>query len=366
MEVFYESRFKILLNFDFDLIYLFQRSQRIPSSSPMIMIYFLLFLPLSTSLSNPPALPPPTLPRNVKDSLSALRSSVQSSLTSKSSRILVNMPNGCNYKMEDKSNSAPPSNTPTTDLVHRSDRELARIFVEMFQPIGGERISVVMDSHELLSKAEKKWGDVTSICSLVSFDKSPKKKKKKDEKRRNKGFAQIMAEEMDKDMDMDDGSSSNNLLPADTECAIIVAPSESRFSAIKNLSESVGPACLIIIINCRDIAHDRFYTEIDSKAGEVAAGGPYTNAFTLKAVDSKIAPDCLLHKRFSSPWLFSTAPRKLVGPKTISTFLGDENVLSDEQLSSSYEAWKLAGFEDDVLAKVEKGVDEFLSFFQSS
>eukprot|EP00520_Triparma_pacifica_P002359 CAMPEP_0118662172 /NCGR_PEP_ID=MMETSP0785-20121206/16677_1 /TAXON_ID=91992 /ORGANISM="Bolidomonas pacifica, Strain CCMP 1866" /LENGTH=117 /DNA_ID=CAMNT_0006555673 /DNA_START=97 /DNA_END=447 /DNA_ORIENTATION=+ len=114
------------------------------------MSVFLLFLILIiiTPSSTPLKL---TLPKSVKESVSNCRKSVQQSLTEKNSRMIVEFPTGTDFQLESKSSSSSklrslespsPNAPPTTATIEKSNRELARVFVEMFQPLGSSSITV--------------------------------------------------------------------------------------------------------------------------------------------------------------------------------------------------------------------------------
>jgi len=81
------------------------------------------------------------LPRSVKESVANCRKSVQECLGEKKSRMIVEFPTGTDFQLEAKSkkkgklsalemsnDTAAPSTTLT---FHKSNRELARLFVEV-------------------------------------------------------------------------------------------------------------------------------------------------------------------------------------------------------------------------------------------
>lgn len=96
----------------------------------------------------------PTLPKDVKDAISNCRAAVQTALEQRLSRMDIELPVGANFgvekggagkkkgggRMADALGDSSNGGAPTMDQLTKSDRELARIFVEMFQPLGGEHI----------------------------------------------------------------------------------------------------------------------------------------------------------------------------------------------------------------------------------
>ena len=97
----------------------------------------------------------------------------------------------------------------TMEKLDTSNRELARLFVEMFQPLGGQHISAVFNDESLADEARKLWsGDLSVECNIVAIDRKGKRSRGglmggKGKKKKAMGFASKMAEELE-----DDGSSS--------------------------------------------------------------------------------------------------------------------------------------------------------------
>lgn len=88
------------------------------------------------------------LPRDVKEAVSKCRKAVQSGLEQRLSRMYVEFPVGTKFGVEKGSGKSKKGSKLasamkedlgsglTVDLLETSDRELARLFVEMFQPVG--------------------------------------------------------------------------------------------------------------------------------------------------------------------------------------------------------------------------------------
>lgn len=81
-----------------------------------------------------------SFPKDVKEAVTRCRASVQEALGKRISRMDIEFPVGANFgvekggkKQSQKKSSAGVATLPTKDLLDTSDRELARIFVEMFQ-----------------------------------------------------------------------------------------------------------------------------------------------------------------------------------------------------------------------------------------
>ena len=105
----------------------------------------------------------------------------------------------------------------TMEKLERSNRELARLFVEMFQPLGGDHITCVFNNENLADVARKLWAnDLSAECSIAAIDRKRRKGGgiggKKGKKKKAKGFAAVMADAIE-----DDGSSGPFKLRDGTE-----------------------------------------------------------------------------------------------------------------------------------------------------
>ena len=84
----------------------------------------------------------PKLPRDVKEAVQICREATQSALQKRISRMDIEFPVGAKFNVEKGGPKRKSGDSPTRDDLDRSDRELARLFVDMFQPVGGDRITV--------------------------------------------------------------------------------------------------------------------------------------------------------------------------------------------------------------------------------
>lgn len=146
-------------------------------------------LQISNLFNNEPS--DPQLPADVKEAVSKCRAAVQKGLASKLSRMDVEFPVGTKFGVENTSSNKKrggklasamadqESNTSgvTKAMLETSDRELARLFVEMFQPVGGDSISVVFSDDALQNMAGASWkGDPTASCRIMSVTRGKKRK----------------------------------------------------------------------------------------------------------------------------------------------------------------------------------------------
>jgi hypothetical protein len=130
-------------------------------------------------------------------------------------------------------------NNNMTSLSHHSrtiletlDRELARVFVAIFQPMGGKQhIAVVFANESLAERARTSWkGDSGAECHILCAGRrklslsSSKKRKKPME------IAAKLAAEVE-----NDSSSGPLSLPDGIEVALFVAPGPNELLVVQNV-----------------------------------------------------------------------------------------------------------------------------------
>ena len=264
----------------------------------------------------------PSLPKDVKEAVLKCRTAVQKGLEDRLSRMDVEFPVGTKFSVEKGSSggkkrgrnvsSAIQSNegAPTKDMFDTSDRELARLFVEMFQPVGGNAITVVFKDEDLADIAKKRWkGDVSADCIISSVHRGKKTKALgrgmgggKAKGKKKMGFAAKMNEEFN------DASSGPFKLPEKCEVALFVSPDPKELIAVNKICDEVGMGSLVILLNARlsnienfgsDEAKDRFENEFES-------------VFYLSTAPQDAAPGCLMHRAYPTDWIVARKPK--VGP----------------------------------------------------
>jgi len=308
------------------------------------------------------------LPRDVKEAVSKCREATQAALADRTSRMTVDFPVGAKFGVEKKTKSSSKqqnldssdSKTPTRHDLQKSDRELSRIFVEMFQPVGGQHLTVAFNTVEEADAARMQWkGDPSAEARILSLDRrkssAAKKKKKAKSKASAKGFAAKLAAEIDDD---DSGNETGPFrLPDNTEVALIVAPGPKELIVIERICEAVGMGTLVVLLNARlppsSSGSTTSSTNSNNYFGSPAAENLFTTdfetVFSLAAVTpQEAAPGCLLYRSYiASDWVLARKPA--VGPpKTILA-----------QATRPTEAECRAAWEDalEQLSGVEKNVE---------
>ncbi|KAL7550631.1 hypothetical protein ACHAWF_013850 [Thalassiosira exigua] len=283
------------------------------------------------------------LPKDVKDAISKCRGAVQKGLEDRISRMDVEMPVGANFGVENKKGKGKRGNLSTLtggdeqqegltmEKLDTSNRELARLFVEMFQPLGGEHISAIFNDEYLADQARQRWSnDVSAECQILAIDRKGKrgvlKTGKKNKKKKARGFAAKMAEEMD-----DGGATSSGPfnLPKDTEVAVFVSPGPKELIAIERICNEVGMGTCIILLNARISLIDKF----SSADARKLFTEEFQTMWSLSAAPQEDAPGCLMHKAYPGPWVLARKP-KVWAPKTIA--LKDGPRFSGEECKDAF------------------------------
>ena len=286
----------------------------------------------------------PSLPRDVKEAVSICRAATQEALKNRVSRMDIEFPVGAKFNVEPqpkRKNASSGDNTPTKEDLARSDRELARLFVDMFQPVGGENLSVIFTDVSSADAAKKKWkDDSTAKCRILSLDRrksaSPKKKVKA------KGFAAKLAAEIEEDGESVGGPFK---LPENTEVAIFVSPGPKELVVVERICDEVGMGTLVILLNARLSTISNFGT---SAAAELFRK-EFESVFHLAAFQpQEVAPNCLLHRAYPGKWILARKP-SVGSPKTI---LVTEARPSTEEAATS--------FDNLEISDVEKGVEDMV------
>ena len=246
----------------------------------------------------------PQLPRDVKEAVKNCREATQLALQDRVSRMDVEFPVGTRFGIEKSSlkkrkGQTIGDNKPTMEDLNRSDRELARIFIEMFQPVGGDKIVVCFNDVEIANEARKQYSeDATAAAQILSLDR--RKGVKKLKKSPNMGFAAKIAAEVEDNLD----ESGPFRLPTNTEVAVFVAPGPKELVIVERICESVGMGTLVILLNARLAS----ITNFGSASGEALFREEFKTVFSLCAASQVAAPGCLLYCIYGSNWILARKP----------------------------------------------------------
>lgn len=278
-------------------------------------------------------------PKDVKDAVSKCREAVQQALQQRQSRMDIEFPVGTKFGVEPvrKKNKRQQTNSdgpPTRQVLDTSNRELSRLFVDMFQPVGGENIAVVFTDSTLADQARNAWkGDTTAQCRILSLDN--KKSSKKQKKKKPLGFAAKMEAEVG-----NTDESGPFAIPENIEVALFVAPStQKELAVIERICDSVGQATLVVLLNARLASIEKFPAE-----SETLFLQEFEPVFSLCAAPQSVAPGCLLHRSYPSDWLVARKP-KIGTPKVI---FNQKERPTEDDCKRAYDSIDVSDFEKNV------------------
>jgi len=318
------------------------------------------------------------LPRDVKEAFKNCRQATQKALQNRLSRMDVEFPVGSDFGVEKKSkpkggrqrrgqagadgSDASISGGPTQSTLDRSNRELARLFVEMFQPVGGSNIVATFVDDELADLAKTNWkNDAGASCRVLAMNRRPggaaKKNKKKGKKvlTSARGFAAKMAAEVEDTPEVGNNQSSGRgpfKLPPNTEVALFVAPGPKELIVIEKICETVGMGTLVVLLNARLDKVTNFGTEATEKLFKE----DFETVFSLAAAPQQEAPSCLLYRAYPGDWVLARKPN--VGrPKTILS-LSDKP--TKEECRQAFDSLEISDLEKNV----EGFVDNVAGWFR--
>ena len=310
------------------------------------------------------------LPRDVKEAVTNCREATQQALQNRLSRMDIEFPVGTDFGVEKKNKpkggrrkrptEEGSDGAPTMITLDRSNRELARLFVEMFQPVGGENIVVSFVDNELADVAKKSWkNDAGAKCRVLAMNRRPggskasKKKKGKKVLTSARGFAAKLAAEVEDDDKTSVGSGRGPFeLPPKTEVALFVAPGPKELIVIEKICNTVGMGTLVVLLNARLDKISNFGTD----ATEELFRDEFESVFSLAAAPQEEAPNCLLYRAYPGDWVLARKPN--VGrPKTI---LSQSDKPTKESCGQAFDNLEITDLEKNV----EGFVDNVAGWFR--
>lgn len=300
-----------------------------------------------------------SLPKDVKEAVSKCRTATQEALKQRLSRIQIEFPVGTKFNVEQtpKNNKVGEKQGPTQEEFQRSDRELARLFVDMFQPVGGDQIAVVFNDANLADLAKKKWkGDPTARSVILSLDRRKSKytSKKKSTGSKRKGFASKLAQEMDDSSSVDGQTPSGPFqLPESCQVCLFVNPGPKEFIIIEKICSQVGMETLVILLNARTSS----VASWGSPAAKTLFLDVFETVFYLGAAPQNEAPNCLLFHFYPNK-VWTLARKPAVGPpQTVQDF---DHQPTPKECAAAFETIQISQVEKNVEGVIE-GVAKWFS-----
>ena len=280
------------------------------------------------------------------------------------------MPVGANFGVEKKNTSKNKKGgnlasltgddepSLTLEKLDTSNRELARLFVEMFQPLGSEHISAVFNDQYLADEARQRWSnDISAECNIVAIDRKMKKSrggvlssgnKGMQKKKKSMGFAAKIAAEME-----DERDSGPFNLPKGTEVALFVAPGPKELIAVERICKEVGMGTCVILLNARLSLIEKYASD-DARR---LFTEDFETVWYLSAAPQEEAPGCLMHRAYPGSWVLARKP-KVGAPKTIGLKEGEK--FSGEECREAYGKIEISDLEKGT----EKLAENMASWFK--
>ncbi|KAL7577782.1 hypothetical protein ACA910_010539 [Epithemia clementina (nom. ined.)] len=327
------------------------------------------------------------LPRDVKDAVSICRVATQQALQQRISRMTIEFPVGTKFGVEkvpkaannnDKATTKKTTATTTIEggpskaQLDTSDRELARLFVEMFQPVGSENIVVAFVDQGLADQAKSKWqegGDATAACRVLALNRrggSLSSSSSKTKKKKPMGFAAKLAADLGDAADQAGGGGPFQL-PSGCEVAIFVAPGPKELIVIERICQQVGMGTLVILLNARlsAVAAAAKSPSTTPTTGITYFGTPasaqlflndFVPVFCLCAVQpQEVAPNGMLYRAFPGPWILARKPK--VGPPK--PLLTQETQPSLDECRTAFDQLELSEMDQTVENALENVANWF-------
>jgi len=291
-----------------------------------------------------------SLPKDVKEAVAKCRQATQDALKAQKSRMDIEFPVGTKFNVEPtpKRKKGEKNQPPTQTELQKSDRELARLFVDMFQPVGGDRIAVVFNDVDQSDMAKKKWKDDPTAKSVVlSMDRRKSKlNKKKATGAKKRGFAAKLAQEMEEDGSSAGGLSSGPFrIPENTEVALFVAPGPKELIMVEKICEQVGMGTLVVLLNARTSLVETW----GSPEQKDLFTKEFESVFHLGAAPQDVAPNCLLFQAYPGDWVVARKPT-VGAPQTIQTF---DHRPTPEECQNAFESMEVSQVEKNMEGALE-------------
>jgi hypothetical protein len=264
------------------------------------------------------------LPRTPKALVAQLRETVQGALQLRQSRMRVSLPPGFDYGIESQRKGKQVSSK-----IARSDRELARLFVEMFQGTGLVP-TVCFCTVEDASAASRLWGDIEA--RVVALDPAagrggtgPAKPANPTRAKPRGGGGGGFGAAAPSPGSTPKAASS---VPDSAEVVFVVSPGQPQCDAIQTFCSEHGLDRLVVLLNARCLEEpppgdaDEAGSQLAMATGAGAATAEARAYFSAEFRDVYVfitdpagkttAPAVLFKRSLDQPWSLVSKPK--IGP----------------------------------------------------
>jgi len=219
--------------------------------------------------------------------------------------------------------------------IARSDRELARIFVEMMQPVG-DGLVVAFRTKALANAAKRTWKLDPSEATIISFP----------EKSKSAFAAEVSAP----------AEFRKTLSKVKCLCLLVVAPYLDQLRLVNDLSNTVGDAMGIMLLNARIHGRDRTTQKLPAKLKKEMMEN-FVPSYHIRFLERKNS--ILFHAMGGeglSPWLVAQQRELFGGRPVTQEILRSKDEPTPAQVEQAFEEYdtKERSVTDTLLDLVDK------------
>ena len=298
------------------------------------------------------------LPRNIKEMIDQLRASTQASLGARQSRLAVEMPVGMEFGVEgQKAKRKGKTKIIGSEDIIRSNRELARLFVGMFEGTGLVPLVLFPSDYEATA-AKKMWdapgleASVKALVPLISDEAVKVKTTPAAAKAGNGGGfggggGGFGGGASKKGKKAKPPPPPLTRVPPKAEVVFAVSPGEAQLGALQEFCEASGMDQLVILLNARLYADAEAPPEACAYFEDGGDGG-FETAFTFLTQPlgmSTAKPDgdpIVLWRAYPDEWVFARKPA-IGPPRSLLTREGEDGRPRLDELRDAVESEKTGG-----------------------
>eukprot|EP00931_Biecheleriopsis_adriatica_P076021 TRINITY_DN49776_c0_g1_i1.p1 TRINITY_DN49776_c0_g1~~TRINITY_DN49776_c0_g1_i1.p1 ORF type:complete len:379 (+),score=98.99 TRINITY_DN49776_c0_g1_i1:36-1172(+) len=263
------------------------------------------------------------VPKDVSALVEGLRMSTEASLNQRCSRLDVELPPAYRLGVEgDKKKSDLVEEKAAKELkeIARGDRELARIFVEMLQPIGAG-VVVAFRTKALAAAARKAWKLAPEEGTVIAFPDMNKKSAFATEVGVPSQFKQKLREDLA------------------CQCLIVVSPYLDQLRLVEDLGNTVQDQMGIVLLNARISGKDRKMSRVPPKL-QAALQEVYDPSYHIRFLERKNG--VLFRMRLpngEAPWIVAQQRDLFGGQTATQEVLRTDEEPSPQEIEAAFERY---------------------------
>lgn len=213
----------------------------------------------------------------------------------------------------------------TAEEVHRGDREIAHLFIEMLRDAVGGGLAVVFRNKALAEAAKEAWrkAEETKVARILAFPEG------------KKGLS-AFGTEVNAPLKF-----IKKLKEMRIGCLLVVAPMQEQLQIVEELSNQVQEQMGILLINARIRTKGPLAAKLSDRMQERLCK-TFEPSFHVRFLDKK---NTILFKQFSTrvesdPWILAQQRELLGGRPYTSEITRFEGQPTEEQIAAAYAKWE--------------------------